>query len=137
MSFGLIYPDDSGDLIRSFAYAASASADLKYIDWYNVVEGTTIGVVQEECIPFDGYVAEIGIMSPTSAGSTTIGIHKNGNTTPEETGVIVPPQAEPAGALLFDGSGHSFVKGDSPAISIDPTTGVGTVRGWIRFRRRQ
>ncbi len=126
-------PDN--DFFGWFTYSSAGSAALRYMDWRNVVEGSAIGVAQMLVVPFDCHVAEVGLLSETSAGVTTIGIHLNKNTTPEESDTMTPPTSEPAGVLTFDGTGHSFLKGETLTISVDPTNGINNARGWARLHR--
>lgn len=127
----MIHPDDSNDKIIHLMWNTTSTA-LRYPGMNDATVSASIAVNQRWICPTPGSVVEVGIIGYTDLGSTTIGVHKNLNTTPDETQVVSPATAPPATIATF--TSNSFAKGDVLSIGITPTNVGGNNIAWVRFR---
>lgn len=107
------------------AYSESGAA-RDYIPWAGTSEGSGITMLSTTGLaPFDGQLKTVQISASGIGGTTTIGFHKNGNTTAEETDNVSMTVANTTYTATFTAS--TFSKDDRLHVSVDPGTTISLV----------
>ena len=118
---------------RVYARGGSIAITLRYLDLSGGdAENSVLTQVLNQYNPGHAFRVERARMSAQGAlGVTILGVHKNGDTTPEET------QSATVGANEWWSVDFSteYAAGDVLAFSIDPTTGATNVAGYLEVRR--
>jgi hypothetical protein len=114
-----------------FVYEGAPASGV-YVPFRTATESGSIGARQTFIAPIAGRLELVSLHSETTApGSTTVGLHVNGNTTPvasvtgdwpadEVTDFLLPPTAR-------------FAARDRVHIQVDPTNAPGDVAGTAQF----
>jgi hypothetical protein len=110
-------------------YNTSATTQ-QFIPMNSQVEAGSIGIDRQWVAPGDGELVEAQIMNATPGGFTTIGFHRNGSVTAEETQSVTISATLVASVVTFKQA--RFVKGDRIHISVTSATGPGNV--WVSCR---
>jgi len=79
-------------------------------------------------MPFDGELKEVGLRTATNGGSTVVGVHVN-----QDPAIVTDTQTLNSGTFTTFTLSGSFSRGDSIAVSVDPTTAVNQVYGYAVF----
>lgn len=112
--------------------ASSTSTALRYLDLSGgTAENSVLTQPYNQHQPGSAFRVEaVRVAAHLDPGSTIIGIHKNGNTTAEDTGTTDPGAAQTWWEETF---AVEFAAGDTLAVSYDPVTGS-NVAGFVVCR---